>query len=259
MIPLFKSHFSIGKSILTLEDPKKSSPDGSDSVFKLVQENDLDTVVLVEDCPTGFLQAKKMCEALDAQLIFGIRFNVCGNMDKADDKGEASKSHKLIIFAKNDEGCNLLNKIYTAAFTEGHGHLDSARIKALWDEGSLKLAVPFYDSFIFQNLMTYNTCIPDFSFTEPTFFLEENGLPFDDLIKEKVELYCSENNNSTASVKSIYYNKKEDFEAFQTYKCICSRSYTGRNATLSKPQLDHCGSQEFCMESWINSRQESSN
>lgn len=253
MIPLFKSHFSIGESILTLNDPKKSTEGGSDSIFSLLEKNSIKQLVLVEDSPTGFLQAKKMCEDHDISLVFGLRLKVCSNMQNEEEKEKKATSHKIIVFAKNDDGCKLLNKIYTAAFTEGSGYLDSPRIKGIWQEKNLKLAVPFYDSFIFNNLMTYNACIPDFSFASPTFFTEDNDLPFDNLIKSKVHQYCGENEYPIEKVKSIYYNNREDFEAFQTYKCICSRSFTGRNASLAKPQLDHCGSAEFSLESWRES------
>jgi DNA polymerase III alpha subunit len=253
MIPLFKSHFSIGKSILTLNDPTKKTEGGTDSIFSLLEENKMKQLVLVEDSPTGFLQAKKMCEDFNLSLVFGLRLNVCSNMQNAEEKEEKQTSHKLIVFAKNDDGCKLLNRLYTSAFTQGAGYLDSPTIKRLWQEENVKMAVPFYDSFIFNNLMTYNTCIPDFSFTSPAFFIEENGLPFDSLIKSKVEQYCKENQHPIEKVKSVYYNKREDFEAFQTYKCICSRSFTGRNASLAKPQLDHCGSAEFSLESWKES------
>jgi DNA polymerase III alpha subunit len=255
MIPIFKSHFSIGKSILTLADPAEQSEGGSESIFSILQDNNLSQLVLVEDCPTGFLQAKKLSEAQGVHLIFGLRFNICPNMEKANDKKELAQSHKIIIFAKNDNGCKLLNKIYSAAFTEGFGCIDLPHLEKLWDDKLLKLAIPFYDSFIFQNLMSYNTCVPHFNFSTPTFFIEKNGLPFDPLIEDRVTKYCDSNKYKTEVVKSIYYNKKADFEAFQTYKCICSRSFTGRNASLSKPQLDHCGSDEFCVESWTSSRQ----
>ena len=254
MIPLFKSHFSIGKSILTLDDPSNQTEGGAESIFSLLQDNNLKQLVLVEDCPTGFLQAKKICDQLEIDLAFGIRFNVCPDMAKATEKESKAQSHKLIIFAQNSEGCKLLNRIYSAAFTEGSGCLDSAKLKLLWDDSKLKLAVPFYDSFIFQNLMHYNTCVPDFSFTTPTFFIERNGLPFDSLIETSIHSYCSTHNYPMEEAKSIYYNKEEDLEAFQAYKCICSRSFTGRNATLSKPQLDHCGSNEFSFASWLKTR-----
>ena len=175
-------------------------------------------------------------------------------MSKSKEKESRTQSHKLIVFARNNEGCKLLNRIYSAAFTEGDGCLDTSTLKKLWNNSKVKLAVPFYDSFIFQNTMLYSTCVPDFSFTTPTFLIERNGLPFDSLIEEGVKAYCASHSFPTAHAKSIYYNKTEDFEAFQTYKCICSRSFTGRNATLSKPQLDHCGSNEFSFDSWLKTR-----
>ena len=54
MLPLFKSHFSTGRSILTLNPPDKCVEGGPDSVFKLVKENDLKEVILVEDSFSGF-------------------------------------------------------------------------------------------------------------------------------------------------------------------------------------------------------------
>ena len=36
-IPLFKSHYSIGKSILTLKEPTEN-PEGADSIFEIAHE-----------------------------------------------------------------------------------------------------------------------------------------------------------------------------------------------------------------------------
>ena len=57
MIPLFKSHFSVGKSILTLAEPEKQKEDGPDSIISIALENGLKEVFLVEDSFTGFLSA----------------------------------------------------------------------------------------------------------------------------------------------------------------------------------------------------------
>ena len=51
MLALFKSHYSIGKSILTLNDPSKVKDGGSDSVFQIALENNLSEIILVEDKP----------------------------------------------------------------------------------------------------------------------------------------------------------------------------------------------------------------
>jgi hypothetical protein len=60
----------------------------------------------------------------------------------------------VIIFAKNDKGCRLLNKIYS--FTQilvGEGKIDFKYLNSIWTENDLNLVIPFYDSFIFNNQM----------------------------------------------------------------------------------------------------------
>jgi DNA polymerase III alpha subunit len=247
MLPLFKSHYSIGKSILTLNSPDKYVKGGADSVFKLAQENNFKKIILVEDSFNGFLQAKKNSEALDLQLVFGLRFLIAENIDEKLTRDNNNK-HRIILFAKNDQGIKSLYKIYNRAFAKGFGHLNYKFLKEEWS-ANLKLAVPFYDSFLFANLVSFSNCVPDFSFCKPTFFIENNNLPFDFLVKPMVKDYCKENKFPIETVKSIYYNKKTDAKAFQTYKCLCSRGF-GRQSTLEEPNLDHFGSNEFCFESW---------
>lgn len=245
MIPLFKSHFSIGKSILTLKDPSEHKEGGSDSVFSIVEESELKELVLVEDSLTGFLQAKKNAEKLKIKLIFGLRIDMREDASVNPKEEPVDSSHKIIIFAKNSKGCQLLNIIYSEAFTKNYNCVDEKILKKHWDEKHLTLAIPFYDSFIFNNLMKFSNCTPSFGFCEPTFFIENNGLPFDGFIEKKVREYASRKIELT---KSIYYKNKKDVTALQTYKCITGRTFG--NKTLSKPNLDHFGSNEFCFESW---------
>ncbi|MDO7613404.1 MAG: hypothetical protein MUQ75_04130, partial [Crocinitomicaceae bacterium] len=75
MLPLFKSHYSIGKSILTLDEPSETLDidDGATSIFSLCQSKDLKEVCLVEDSPAGFLQARKASMSHDIHLVFGLR------------------------------------------------------------------------------------------------------------------------------------------------------------------------------------------
>ena len=96
--------------------------------------------------------------------------------------------------------------------------------------------------------MTFSNCTPDLSFTKPTFFIEDNGLPFDKLIASKVSSFASAKKSKIELAKSIYNKNRSDVSALQTYKCICGRSFG--NKTLAKPNLDHFGSNEFCFESW---------
>jgi len=245
MIPLFKSHYSIGKSILTLNHPDQIKEGSSDSVFSILRE-DQKQVVLVEDSLIGFLQSQKVAKDLGLQLIFGLRMS-CSHEINPDTKNGCV--HKIIIFAKNDGGCKLLNKIYSHAFCEGEGILDLNFLNSVWEEDYLSLAIPFYDSFIYMNSLHFCSCIPNFSFTKPTFFIEDNFLPFDEDIKNKVLNYCKKYNLPHSSAKTIYYNTREDFAAYQTYKCICSKKFKQR--TLNVPNFDHLSSPEFSYESYL--------
>jgi DNA polymerase III alpha subunit len=112
-IPLFKTHYSIGKSILTLHPPSRVEEGGSDSAIDIALDSGLDTLVLVEDSMHGFLEAKRRCEENNLQLIFGIRINMCQEYEVEKDK---VPSHKVVVFAKNDKGAQRLYKIYSEVF-----------------------------------------------------------------------------------------------------------------------------------------------
>jgi DNA polymerase III alpha subunit len=248
MLPLFKSHYSIGKSILTLDDPITHKEGGSDSIFSIAVENNLKEVVLVEDSLTGFLQAKKNADKLNLKLVFGLRIDMRENAGIDPKEEPTNSAHKIIIFARDSVGCKLLNNIYSEAFTKNHNCVDEKTLKKHWKKKHLILAIPFYDSFIYNNLMKFSNCTPSFGFCDPVFFIEDNGLPFDKFIQGKVKEYASKNTNKTEYTKSIYYKNKQDVSALQTYKCITGRTFG--NKTLSKPNLDHFGSNEFCFQSW---------
>jgi len=245
MLPLFKSHFSIGKSILTLDDPKKVTEGGSDSIFKIAKDNNLKQIILVEDTLIGFFEAYKRSKEMGIQLIFGLRISMRNSTLPED----AQSEHKVIIFAKDDNGCKHLNKIYSRAFCTNSGFLDYTDLKELWDDNCLKLAIPFYDSFIYINNFSFGNAVPDLSFTKPSLFVEDNSLALDFLLQEKVNEFATNNNISIVKVRSIYYNKKSDVKAFMAYKIICNRSF-GKDRSLEKPELPHFCSDKFSFEAW---------
>ena len=245
MLALFKSHYSIGKSILTLDDPKKVTEGGADSVFKIAKDNKLKKIILVEDSLVGFFEAYKRSKEMDMTLVFGLRLNI-RNSDLSEDE---NSQHKIIVFAKNDEGCKLLNKIYSQAFCQFSGYSTYASLKEHWNDEHLKLAIPFYDSFIYVNNFSFANAIPDLSFTKPSLFIEDNGLALDFILKEKVLEFAKNNQLDTTTTKSVYYNKKSDVKAFMAYKIICNRSF-GKDRTLEKPELAHFCSDQFSFESW---------
>lgn len=242
MLPLFKSHYSIGKSILRLDlDSFKS--DSESNIFSILLKHKITNLVLVEDTMTGFLEAYKNATELSINLIFGLRISL--------HSGDVNDSHKAILFAKSPEGFQRLNKIFTYYNLDHNNCIDYKTLKSNWLPEDLNMAIPFYDSFIFENFLNFKNCIPDFSFCDPIFFTENNMLPFDVIVNELIAEYCSKNNYKTISTKSIFYNKKSDFNAYQTYKCICNRSFSKNGRTLENPNLDHCASDQFSFESYL--------
>lgn len=245
IIPLFKSHFSIGKSILTLEESTNSENE-PDSIVQIAKENKLKKVFLVEDCFSGFLQAYKNLKQYNIDLIFGIKFVFCENLNNKNED-ELKKHHKVIIFANGNEGYKSLISLWTKASTEGFYYTPRLDMNILKEHFSskLKLALPFYDNFIFNNSLKGYQCIPFIENFKPSVFLEDNSLVFDSLIRKKMIDYANTNHLEVYNTKSIYYKNKKDFKSFLTFRAINNRT------TLNKPEIEHMSSNEFCLESWL--------
>jgi DNA polymerase-3 subunit alpha len=243
-LPLFKSQYSLGRSILTLS--QSSDSEGPDSIFSLLKENDLSEFYLIDDTMSGFLEAYNNSKEQGVKMRYGLRITICEDIeDKSTDS--LNKECKYIIFVKNLSGYKRLIKIYTTASTSGFYYqprIDFKTLKTFWDEKDLMLCVPFYDSFLYRNTLEDALCVSDFTFCEPKFFEENNNLPFDNILKNKVKDYTSDNSYEIIKTKSIYYNKKKDFKAYLTFRCINNRS------SLNKPNLEHMCSDEFSFESW---------
>jgi DNA polymerase III alpha subunit len=250
VLPLFKTHYSLGRSILTLEKP---SPKASykNSVFDLLADNKLDTLVLVEDNISGLLQASKQASESKVKLIFGLRMLVTDDLSQKDDLSH-NKTAKYIIFAKSTKGYDALLKLYSIAAKDGFYYqprLDFKTIKRYWNE-NLTLAVPFYDSFLYLNAFHSHCHVPEIESFKPVFFIEDNDLPFDALLAENVKKYC-EGRYHTLPAQSIYYNQPEDFVAYLTFRCIHGRGNHGKTS-IEKPELEHMGSNQFNFQKWLS-------
>lgn len=252
IIPIFKTHYSIGKSILSIAPEGTSETSGPDSVIDIAKEHGIKDLFLVEDSFMGFLEAKSACENSGINFVFAISLNICNNLNDIQERDKDIPSHKVNLFAKSSKGCQILYKIYTEYNCDHNGIIDLASLKEHWDESHLSMAIPFYDSFIFKNLFSFDIFCPNFSDFDPVFFIEEKGLPYDSFLTDAVQSYTQSNNFKTQKTHSIYYKNKKDFDAFVSYKLICSRgSYGGFKSSLEKPNLDHMSSDEFSLESYL--------
>ncbi len=225
MTPLFKTHFSIGRSILRIDD-----------IDRICTEENIKEVFLVEDTMAGFPDAFR---TFGQRLKFGFRFSIYN-----EDLSEESES-KMIAFPNGDEGAKELYSLYTKSFDK--------KIINPWElTKNIQYVVPFYDSFLHKNLTSFSNCIINLPSNVP-FLIERNSLPFDMILEEKIINYVTNTFGKVEEhielAKSIYYEKVEDVSAFQTYKCICNRK-PGRQSSLSNPRLDHFGSDRFCIEAW---------
>jgi DNA polymerase-3 subunit alpha len=246
MIPLFKSHYSLGRSILTLED-KSERDEYPDSVIQIAKQNKLKEIFLVEDNMSSFLEAYTNCKNNNIKLNYGLRISVTESMNDKTDESR-NKNSKIILFFKNKKGYESLTKLFSTAAKDGFYYeprLDYSILKQNWSD-DLILAIPFYDSFIFNNTLKNSICVPQFDFTKPVIFIENNDLPFDLIIKDKMLSFAKENKLEIFNTKSIYYNSRKDFKTYLTFRCINNRS------VLNKPEIEHMSSNEFCFESWEN-------
>jgi DNA polymerase-3 subunit alpha len=246
MIPLFKSHYSLGRSILTLEDKNKAD-DYPDSIIQIAKENNLKEIFLVEDNMSSFLEAYTNTNNNKIKLNYGLRISITESINDKTDESR-TKNSKVILFFKNKKGYESLTKLFSVAAKDGFYYeprLDYSILKQNWSD-DLILAIPFYDSFIFNNTLKNSICVPQLDFTKPVIFIEDNDLPFDLIIKDKMLSFAKENKLEVFNTKSIYYNSRKDFKTYLTFRCINNRS------VLNKPEIEHMSSDEFCFESWKN-------
>lgn len=251
-MPLFKSHFSLGRSILTLEKPTLKEDSYPASIFDLLLLRKLDTLVLVEDNISGLLQASENSKKNGIKLVFGLRLDVCEDMNQKDEPS-LMKRAKYVIFAKDSEGYKTLIRIWSLAAKEGFYYspnIDFKTLKSLWND-HLVLAVPFYDSFLHLNTLNSYVHIPELDPFKPVmFFLESNDMPFDSLIEEKVKQYCEANGHEMLPTQSIYYKSPEDYLAYIAFRCLHNRGKS-QKCTLEKPELEHMTSDGFNFLKWF--------
>jgi len=244
MIPLFKSHYSLGRSILTLEDKQKTDS-YPDSIIQIAKENGFSEIFLLEDNMSSFLEAYFNTKNNNIKLNYGLRISITESIKEKTEESR-QKNSKICIFCRNKDGYKSLTKMYSIASKDGFYYeprLDYEILQKNWSD-NLILSIPFYDSFIFNNSLRNSICVPQFNFVKPNIFIEDNGLPFDDIIKEKAYSFAKENDLDIYKTKSIYYKNRKDFKTYLTFRCINNRS------VLNKPEIEHMSSNEFSFESW---------
>ena len=252
VLPLFTSNHSLGRSILSLSKKDTQLTNGPDSIIDLCLDHEVDNFHLVDNTMGGFLEAYTNTKDENLTFQFGLKINLTrSRLEKSEASLKASS--RYIIFAKNEEGYRRLVKIYSDAAVLGSyyraPYSDFNVLREFWDDSSLQLVVPFYDSFIFKNTLEGGECMPEFDFTEPVFFIEENELFFDSIVRKRVESFCK-GKYEIKEAKSIFYKERQDFKSYLTTRCLNARANGQKSASLNKPNIEHLSSNEFSFESW---------
>ncbi len=249
MIPILKSDFSIGKSIIqmaTIKAGERNKPEQPDNVEDIIKDYEFKTVFLVEDNLGGFVPAYKTAKAANCSLVYGFRVSVVDEGLKKEDQ----PSSKVIIFVKSEEGWKTLVKIATKAqvdYFHNGARTDWKTLQEYWTD-ELVLAIPHYDGFIHTNLTSKNQTVPDFGAIKPYIFLEDCDMPFDNLIRAKSIEYAKAFGLQTVEAKSCYYKNRSDLIFFQARKLMDRKTFGG--GTIAEPNMEFFSSAEFCLESW---------
>ena len=161
MIPLFKSTFSIGRSLLRVED-----------LIDIAQSGNIKKMILVEDNFYGFRVINKAFLNTDTPMVFGVKLPVVQS------SFQSEKPSKLILFPKNNKGIAIARKLYTKCYTsEGEClHLDDLQKGELDD---ISIGVPFYDSYVFNNIFHFGMCKLFLDKYDHFYIEESNNHPFD--------------------------------------------------------------------------------
>jgi len=241
---IFGSHYSFsGSSILTVDEAEEINESKPVSVFSIAKHYELKDVFLADKTLSGLIDSYNAAGKIGINLHFGFKVICCEDIN---DKSEKSfeTEHKIIVWLNDSRGYVNFVKLVSKAQIDGFYYIprvDKNLLKEFWSE-HLSISIPFYDSFIHKNTLEFGKCVPEFP-AAPTLFIENNGLPFDDLLKERVLEYGKSENLEIVNSKSIYYYKNEDYKAYLVNKAINKRT------TLEKPNLEHNSSDQFSFES----------
>lgn len=247
ILPIFKSDFSLrSRSILTVDEAKEIDNDNPISIVSIAKTHQISQPVFVcEDRLLSFFKCYKYFKEINIDFIYGLRLTIVNDINNKT-KESLSEESKIVLLLSNVNGYSNFLKIYTKSACDGkyYGPRCSwGLLKEFWCD-SLTLCLPFYDSFIHTNLLANSSIVPQFP-ARPVFFIEEHGLPFDNLIKEATESYALSNGYETQKTHSIYYYKSSDIVPYQVFRTMHEGS------TMAMPGLDHFATDTFSFEEYL--------
>ncbi len=261
ILPIFKTHGSLGKSILMTYGEKEAEKDkdgktlitewpisesGPISIVGIIKKHKLENITIIDDTFLSFPQIYKELGKI-TNVVFGINLIVAQDAKDKSEKSQKTES-KISILMKNSDGYKDLLRIHNLIHTSEdyfyyHYRCDWNILKELWTD-NLALIIPPYDNFIHLNSFTDYNCIPDFGKIKPIMTIARMELPIDDLLSEVIKKYALNNKFDLQEVHPVYYYKDSDIKAYMNYRCINGR------AQFSKPEINGFCSPYFSFEAY---------
>lgn len=235
-LPIFTSHYS-RKSILTFDTVADAKKNNKTSIFTICKDFNIERPFIVENSMTGFMEMYKNAQKESIFPRFGLRKEFVSDLSETGKEN----AHKVVVFIANTQGYKDLIKLHNRANLDNEGYFTKDLFNSFFTE-NLQLIIPFYDSYLHQNILMGKACIPDFG-VNFAHFIENNNLPFDTLISNKIEI--------GVPVQSIFYRQKKEFVTTLAYKCSLNMNNKGKHRTLSNPMFDNYHSDSFAFESFL--------
>lgn len=249
VIPIFRSTYSIGRSLLTGEPSSDTFRDDQPvSIFTIAKKYGLKKVILIDDEPTGFPVFYRQSKQEGVHLIFGQRIVLADNKTQLASDGLTSK---VCVLIKNSEGYADFVKLVSWYNASKHDNVRCIFIDDFLNllTDNLMVMVPFYDSFLYSNSL-YGS---KFSFQFPrhnTFFtVESHELPCDMVMADVVTNYCKYDKYELVQTHHVCYYADSDLPAAMVYRIANSRRFK-TNISFDAPDLEFFGVETFSFESF---------
>jgi DNA-directed DNA polymerase III PolC len=245
-ILLFKSHYSLLSSLLTLDKSKDDFLSGGPiSIFSIANKYNIQKLFLCDDNMGCFFQAYSKSKEYQKQLIFGLQLKVkCDLQSK-----ENSCVSDVIIWMKNSNAYKdllAINNFAVKNHINAVPYIDWKSLNELWTE-NLYLTIPFYSGFLSVNSSSLDcNIVPELKNIKPALMVSEHGLPEDPFLKEEIINYAKSNGLKVLNTHHCYYYNREHAESLQVLKCIKERT------NFEKPELAGFSSDEFSFISYLD-------
>ena len=252
---IFSTTYTALQSIFTIEKPDRDKEKAliikdnkPVSILALAKKYEklLSKVVVIDESITGFWQLYKKAKEEGVSVVYGFKLTLCqDHLDKSEES-LSTESNFCILF-KNSQAYTDAVPILTEAQTEGFYYRPRLGYQYLDDHWSKNFEglVPFYSSAVARNSLKFgHTALPVYNNIRPIFLLQQQGLPFDELIKTNLENYCSSNKYPLLPAHWAYYYKEEDVYDWMVSMCLKKRS------NMQKPELGATSSPYFSFETY---------